>query len=142
MNETLTKLKVNIIPLIGLLILVSCNSLKQELDITNKEFRLVKNDTLLIKSLKLSLKDSIDKKLIRRRLDSFYNGNYTKHELITSIELDRVFKGKVFEIDRKIDKEKAIDFDSIKDVKAYLNNIKKQIKNSLDNSKTRTDSIN
>ena len=142
MNETLTILKVNIIPLIGLLILVSCNSLKQELDITNKEFRLVKNDTLLIKSLKLSLKDSIDKKLIRRRLDSFYNGNYTKHELITSIELDRVFKGKVFEIDRKIDKEKAIDFDSIKDVKAYLNNIKKQIKNSLDNSKTRTDSIN
>ena len=142
MNETLTKLKVNIIPLIGLLILVSCNSLKQELKITNKEFRLVKNDTLLIKSLKLSLKDSIDKKLIRRRLDSFYNGNYTKHELITSIELDRVFKGKVFEIDRKIDKEKAIDFDSIKDVKAYLNNIKKQIKNSLDNSKTRTDSIN
>ena len=142
MNETLTKLKVNIIPLIGLLILVSCNSLKQELKITNKEFRLVKNDTLLIKSLKLSLKNSIDKKLIRRRLDSFYNGNYTKHELITSIELDRVFKGKVFEIDRKIDKEKAIDFDSIKDVKAYLNNIKKQIKNSLDNSKTRTDSIN
>ena len=142
MNETLTKLKFNIIPLIGLLILVSCNSLKQELKITNKEFRLVKNDTLLIKSLKLSLKNSIDKKLIRRRLDSFYNGNYTKHELITSIELDRVFKGKVFEIDRKIDKEKAIDFDSIKDVKAYLNNIKKQIKNSLDNSKTRTDSIN
>ena len=142
MNETLTILKVNIIPLIGLLILVSCNSLKQELKITNKEFRLVKNDTLLIKSLKLSLKNSIDKKLIRRRLDSFYNGNYTKHELITSIELDRVFKGKVFEIDRKIDKEKAIDFDSIKDVKAYLNNIKKQIKNSLDNSKTRTDSIN
>ena len=106
-----------------LIILSSCSPLKSKLDLNREEFNLIKTDSVLINEINLSLKDSIDIKLIRRRLDSFFLKKYNKHELITSIELDRVFKGKRVEIGRGLNKDSLPNFDSMGEMKEYLKKV-------------------
>ena len=115
--------QLHITSLVLFLTLMSCNPIKSKLDLNREEFGLIKTDSELINEINLSLKDSIDIVLIKRRLDSFYLKKYSKNELITSIELDRIFKGKKIEIDRTVKKDSVPSFDTMDGMKAYLKKV-------------------
>ena len=115
--------QLHITSLVLFLTLMSCNPIKSKLSLTTKKFNLIKKDSILMSELKQSLEKDIDTKLINRRLDSFFLKSYSKHELITSIELDRIFKGKKVEIDRTVNKDSVPSFDTMDGMKAYLKKV-------------------
>jgi hypothetical protein len=104
-------------------LIFSCNPVKSKLNLNRKEFNLIKKESELINEINLSFKDSINLNLIKRRLDSFYLKKYTMKELISSIELDRVFKGANVEIDRSLHKDSVPNFDNVGEMKQFLKKV-------------------
>jgi hypothetical protein len=70
-----------------------------------------------------SLKQNINKSLIKRRIDSFCLGNYTKIEMYFILKADRIVKNHVLEIDRRKGKQ-HLAFKNFNEVKKFLDNFK------------------
>ena len=116
---------------------INYNSLKKEFSINDKDFKKIKDNEALIKELKLSIKDSLTKSKASSILKSFFNENYTQKRLLTILEINRIFKGKNFEIvdTKDIDSSKALiinDVSGLEKLKDKMKNIK---------VKTRTDTL-
>lgn len=105
----MNKKKKSISLVISSLIVLSCGSyepfanqktkkggienIRKQLTINHKELSLLKKNDSVLFSLNEALEKDVPKELIERRLDSFFLNSYTKSELLTILEIDKVFKG-------------------------------------------------
>jgi len=116
-----------------LFLIFGCKSLvnktvKKELSLTQVEYNKIKKDSLITNTLYRSIKDSVKISVIEKRLDSFFLGSYVKKELISILEVDRVFKGKLnIEFKKDFDTLNAIEFNNTKDLKNFMVKVKKRL---------------
>ena len=108
--------------------------LEDSLTFTQVDKIKLKQREVLINEIYKTLKDNVSKDLVQRRLDSFLLEKETEHEIITSLELDRAFKGTGITIEnsRDIDPSKVPHFDNPKDVKKYIETFKEEFKKSFE----------
>ena len=94
--------------------------IRNYVDFSNDEFKLIKNKDSVLFDTYMSVKNNINAKLIKRRLDSFFSKNYTEKELISILFIDRQFPGleNPIEIDRAGDH--SYYFTSIDSLKLFL----------------------
>lgn len=115
--------------------------IRTELDLTRKEYKSIKTNDSILKNLHNSISNSVNTKLINRRLDSFFEKVYNEKDLIDMLKVDLFFKDDPsFEVERLFDKniKNTLKVDSIQQVRDYYKNFEDSFKN---NSKQK-DSLN
>ena len=116
------------------------NYLKKELSISDEDFKQIKENKAIIKELQLSIQHSLTKKKASSILDSFFKVDYPQKDLLTILEINRVFKGKNYRnVNLKdIDSSKALFFNDIKELEEFKKKFKPKviIKTKIDSSKS------
>ncbi|EDP69702.1 hypothetical protein FBALC1_09232 [Flavobacteriales bacterium ALC-1] len=139
----MTKLKIKKIIFIISLILIGCKSyqpfnnmnekrnslriLKKELKLSTKEFKLIKGKDSVLFEISNSIKNKVKSTLIKRRVDSFLLGNYSKQELLLCLKLDRISNGWSFEFDRSGKALNYPNFNNTKEVDAFLKKLERSL---------------
>ena len=141
------KLKINVI--FFLVILLSCNAQKNDsvnystnqdirlntiidsLKLSSENLEILKSNQTVLNEVYISIKDTLDLKIIKRDLDSFFLKKYTEKDIITNLELNRAFKKSTgfFTVKKDIDPN-APRFESIEEIKKYIDSITRGIKNN------------
>ena len=121
---------------------------KNHIDLTKKQLKFIKKDDSLLYELNKSIEGKVVAKLLNKRLDSFFSKQYTRKELLVSLELDRGFPDGsfVFELDRKLDLKGYKNVKSGKEAKEYIESIERDMTNAIKNINTsntiKKDSLN
>ena len=74
-----------------------------------------------------SLREKVKPNLIRRRLDSFFLGNYSKKAFHLMLRLDRVMRDGSIEFDRTGEFKEYLNFSSVEEVEKFLKNFDSNI---------------
>lgn len=131
--------------LIFSLFLLNCKTLeertiKQSNLLSKKEFYIIKNDKEITENLYLTIIDSIDLYKIKKPLNNYFESN-NKRELLSILEVYRVFGNKTIDIDvlpkDSIDQSKMLKIDSVDDLKELKQKLqgKLNIKTVIDSTK-------
>lgn len=107
--------------------------IRKKTSISRAELNLLKKQDSAVYEVGLSLKEKVKPKLVRRRLDSFFNGNYSRKELLMIIKIDRAFNGEetTFEFDRESDPNDLINLKSIEETKEFMKTIDETFSKSI-----------
>jgi len=95
------------------------NLIKDKFQLTNVEFKKIKNEDSILFTVAKSLKKNIKLSLIERRLDSFFLGNYDRKDLQVILIIDYHFPKFKNELNRKKNAG-GIEFKNIEEMKAFF----------------------
>ncbi|MEM6718359.1 MAG: hypothetical protein AAF611_03490 [Bacteroidota bacterium] len=95
------------------------NLIKDKFQLTNKEFKKIKNEDSILFTIGKSLKKNIKLSLIERRLDSFFLDSYDRRDLQAILLMDYHLPNFKHELNRKKDAS-GIEFKNIEEMKAFF----------------------
>ncbi|QHI35765.1 hypothetical protein IMCC3317_11130 [Kordia antarctica] len=95
--------------------------IKTKLNLTNKEYSIIKNEDSVLYSLSLSVGKDEKISRIERRLDSFIQKKYTQKELIAILKIDRNLPNRDLEFSRS-KKSTTLNIKDMKELREFMNN--------------------
>lgn len=103
------------------------NLIKKRINLSKFELKKIKNNDSVLYEVSMAIKDTVELRNIKRRLDSFFVKRYDKEQLITMLQLERLKTGWDFELDREKKFIQYLEFDSISQIKEFLKDFEKNL---------------
>ncbi len=105
------------------------NTINTNLNLTKKMQHFLFTDDLIVESVCLSIQNkNFKQKVLKRRIDSFYLGNYTENEFLFILKIDRGVNFN-FEFDRNKKVKNPLKVKSIEEINEIMEKIKKDTLN-------------
>ncbi len=106
--------------------------IKNSIELSRKEFNKVKENDSLLYELSVSVEDTVNVNLIKKRLDLFYNGVYSARQARSALMLDRVGITSFEFVHDSVDTSNFIKLNTIGDMKEYVKMTDSSIRRSFD----------
>jgi hypothetical protein len=103
--------------------------LKSNLQLDDQKIQLIIENDSIVNEVLLTIKDTTRIANVKRRLDSFYLGNYNTKKLILALQMERILEsGNSFEFSDNLDQKKSLHFNSVEQFKKHSDSVSQNLK--------------